>query len=197
MKFAKAVKQSCLGNNRNDDVIHRQPYRLAAPGGEKLGSRWHLNPFLIPIKSTYHSTVGINGRYHLKCPPRLDQSTAPKAAKRACHALEEIRESRIIKPMRTVIETPTFQKQADLIWTENERLEFIAWIAAHPEVGDVIPSAEGARKVRWKRAGTGKSGGTRIIYFNLVDDEVVLLVAVYAKAERENMTAKEVKGLQR
>jgi len=98
--------------------------------------------------------------------------------------------------MRTVIATPTFQKQASLIWTETERLEFIGWIAAHPEAGDVIPNAEGARKVRWKRAGTGKSGGARIIYFNLVDDEIVLLVAIYAKAERENMTAKEVKRLQ-
>jgi hypothetical protein len=29
--------------------------------------------------------------------------------------------------MRTVIETPTFQKQAGKIWSEAERLEFIDW----------------------------------------------------------------------
>jgi len=51
----------------------------------------------------------------------------------------------------------------------------------------VIPGADGTRKVRWKRAGTGKSGGVRVIYFHLTDEEVVLLVAVYAKAERENI----------
>jgi hypothetical protein len=27
--------------------------------------------------------------------------------------------------MKTVIETPTFQKQAEAIWTEDERLTFI------------------------------------------------------------------------
>lgn len=37
--------------------------------------------------------------------------------------------------MRTVIETPTFQKQADKLWSENERLSFIDWIAANPLVG--------------------------------------------------------------
>jgi len=55
--------------------------------------------------------------------------------------------------MRTVTETPTFQKQADRLWSEDERLEFIAWIAANSQVGDVIPGAEGARKVRWSLTG--------------------------------------------
>ena len=57
----------------------------------------------------------------------------------------------------------------------------------------MIPGADGARKVRWKRAGIGKSGGVRVIYFNLIDEEVVLLVAVYAKAERENMLPKGIR----
>ena len=95
--------------------------------------------------------------------------------------------------MRTVIETPTFQKQADRIWAEGERLEFITWIAEHADAGDVIPGADGARKVRWKRAGSGKSGGVRVIYFNLTDEEAVLLVAVYAKAEQDNMLPKDIR----
>ena len=95
--------------------------------------------------------------------------------------------------MRTVIETPTFQKQAAKLWIEGERLEFIDWIAANPLAGDVIPGAEGARKVRWSRKGSGKSGGARVIYFNLTEREVVLLVAVYAKADRTNMLAAEIK----
>lgn len=53
--------------------------------------------------------------------------------------------------MRTVIETPTFQKQAEKVWTEAERLRFIDWIAANPEAGDVIPGADGARGRRQKR----------------------------------------------
>jgi len=95
--------------------------------------------------------------------------------------------------MRTVIETPTFQKQAAKLWTEGERLEFIDWIAENPLAGDVIPGAEGARKVRWSRRGSGRSGGARVIYFNLTEQEVVLLVAAYAKADRANMLAAEIK----
>jgi mRNA-degrading endonuclease RelE of RelBE toxin-antitoxin system len=95
--------------------------------------------------------------------------------------------------MRTVIETPTFQKQAEKIWTDSERMDFIAWIAANPLSGDVIPGADGARKVRWSRAGSGKSAGARVIYFNLNEQELVLLVAVYAKAVRSNMLPAEIK----
>ena len=94
--------------------------------------------------------------------------------------------------MFTVVETPTFQKQAAAIWSQDERHAFIAWIAAHPEAGDVIPGADGARKVRWAVQGRGKRSGARVIYFNLSSDEIVLLVAVYAKADRTNIAPKDI-----
>ena len=59
--------------------------------------------------------------------------------------------------------------------------------------GEVIPGADGARKVRWSRAGSGKSGGARVIYFNLAEEEVVLLVAMYSKVERTNMSPAEIR----
>lgn len=95
--------------------------------------------------------------------------------------------------MRTVVETPTFQKQSASIWTDEEREAFIDWIAIHPEVGDVIPGADGARKLRWGRAGSGKQGGVRVIYFNLTERGEVLLVMIYAKAKRENASTSEIK----
>lgn len=49
--------------------------------------------------------------------------------------------------MQTVIEHPTFQKQAESIWNEHERHAFIDWIAENPNAGDVISGADGARKV--------------------------------------------------
>lgn len=97
-----------------------------------------------------------------------------------------------ISAIRTVSETPTFQKNASRLWSDDERVAFIDWIALNPLAGDVIPGAEGARKVRWSVAGSGKSGGARVIYFNLTDDEIVLLVTVYAKAERSNMSPAEI-----
>jgi mRNA-degrading endonuclease RelE of RelBE toxin-antitoxin system len=95
--------------------------------------------------------------------------------------------------MFTVIETPTFQKQVADVWNEADRLEFISFIAANPEAGDVIPGADGARKVRWSVAGKGKRGGARVVYFNVTAEEIVLLVAVYTKAEKDNILPKEIK----
>lgn len=123
----------------------------------------------------------------------LDDPAGKPAGKKLRPRLDRIRDSRIIQSVRTVIETPTFQKQAEKLWSEDERLAFIDWIAENPLAGDVIPGADGARKVRWSRAGSGKSGGARVIYFNLTEQEVVLLLAVYAKADRANMLPSEIK----
>ncbi len=95
--------------------------------------------------------------------------------------------------MRTVIETPTFQKQADALWTEDERLEFVTWISMNPLAGDVIPGTDGARKVRWSAKSKGKRGGVRVVYFNLSEQGVVYLVAIYAKSDRENISANEIR----
>ena len=96
------------------------------------------------------------------------------------------------RAMRTVIETPTFQKQAAKLWSEAERLAFIDWIAAHPLAGEVIPGADGARKVRWARGVKGKRGGVRVIYFNLSAQGTLILVALYAKATRENINPGDI-----
>ena len=97
------------------------------------------------------------------------------------------------KPVFTVIESPLFQKQVADVWTEADRLDFISFIAANPEAGDVIPGAQGARKVRWSVAGKGKRGGARVVYFNVAAEEIVLLVTVYTKAEKANILPKEIK----
>jgi len=99
--------------------------------------------------------------------------------------------------MKIVIETPTFSKLADKIWTEDERLDFISFIARNPKSGDVIPNAEGARKVRWGAKGSGKRGGARIIYFNLSEQGVIELIYIYKKVKKENMTAKDIKKVDR
>jgi hypothetical protein len=95
--------------------------------------------------------------------------------------------------MRTVIESPTFQKQAEKIWSEAERWDFINWIAQNPTAGDIIVGAEGARKVRWMLAGGGKQGGARIIYFNQDATFSVYLLMIYTKSARSTVTAQEIK----
>lgn len=88
--------------------------------------------------------------------------------------------------MRTVAETPIFQRYAADVWSDGERIEFINWIALHPEAGDVIPGSGGCRKVRWSASGRGKSGGARVIYFNAVEQTIWLLI-VYTKSKFDNL----------
>lgn len=88
--------------------------------------------------------------------------------------------------MRTVAETPIFQSYAGEIWTEDERLEFITWIALNPLAGALIPGTGGCRKVRWSRSGMGKRGGARVIYFNPSETTLWLLI-VYTKSKFDNL----------
>ncbi|MCE2745638.1 MAG: type II toxin-antitoxin system RelE/ParE family toxin [Burkholderiales bacterium] len=88
--------------------------------------------------------------------------------------------------VRTVAETPIFQKYASDVWSDAERIEFINWIANNPEAGDVIPGSGGCRKVRWSSAGQGKRGGARVIYFNATEAAIWLLI-VYKKAKFDNL----------
>lgn len=88
--------------------------------------------------------------------------------------------------MRTVAETPIFQRYAADVWSDRERIEFINWIALHPEAGDVIPGSGGCRKVRWAVSGRGKSGGARVIYFNAIEQTIWLLI-VYTKSKFDNL----------
>lgn len=97
--------------------------------------------------------------------------------------------------MYTIIETPSFVDDADDLWSEGERLEFFSWLAANPEVGDVIPGSGGCRKVRWSRAGMGKRGGTRVIYFTVLDDGEIWLLVAYVKAVRGNIPAHLLKAI--
>lgn len=89
--------------------------------------------------------------------------------------------------MYTIVETDIFQKHISNIWTEEERLESVSWIANNPLAGDVVPRAGGVRKVRWKRRGMGKSGTTRVIYYNMLDDGGIWLLIAYTKSKFDNL----------
>jgi hypothetical protein len=91
----------------------------------------------------------------------------------------------------TVVETAIFLKQAEAIWTDEERAELVDYIARNPESGVVVPETGGVRKLRWGRQGSGKRGGARVIYFYHHEDAPLYLLLAYAKAQREDMTPKE------
>lgn len=97
--------------------------------------------------------------------------------------------------MLTVVETPTFSRLWPHYWTEDERGEFAAWLAQHPQAGDVVRKSGGVRKVRWARAGSGKSGGVRVIYFNRLANGEIWLLVMYAKAELDSITGEVLREM--
>ena len=88
--------------------------------------------------------------------------------------------------LRTIAETPVFQKCVKDIWSEDELMAFRVWLAGNPLAGDVVPGSGGVRKVRWSRSGMGKRGGARVIYFNEWQGRIWLLM-VYTKAKFDNL----------
>lgn len=110
--------------------------------------------------------------------------------------MREIRQCRIVRGVQTVAETPIFLRYVDEVWTEEEREEFISFIAASPDAGDLIRGSGGCRKVRWSASGRGKRGGARVIYF-VGKEETIWLLIVYTKAKFDNLPTSFLSELKR
>ncbi len=98
-------------------------------------------------------------------------------------------------PDITVLQLPKFKAEATgLIGTKG--IDALAiYLSDHPDAGDVIPGAGGARKLRWAAKGRGKRGGARIIYVYVVIAERVYLLRCYSKNVKTDLTVDEKKEL--
>ncbi len=90
----------------------------------------------------------------------------------------------------TVAELPDFQRRAKALLSEAERNEVIDHLAANPEAG--VQLGGGLRKVRFGRAGGGKSGGVRTIHFYKADTGPLYLLTLFAKNEKDNLSPSEL-----
>ena len=97
----------------------------------------------------------------------------------------------MLGPPVSVTELPGYRRRADELLTAEEQDAIVDLIAIEPTCGDLIPGTGGLRKVRVGRGGSGKRGGARFIYFYYNPDFPVLLVAIYAKNEKANLTAQD------
>lgn len=64
-----------------------------------------------------------------------------------------------------------------------------------PDLGNLIQGSGGLRKVRWKLEATGKSGGIRVIYYWVVNDDQLRMLYVYPKGKQENLTSEQLAAL--
>lgn len=93
--------------------------------------------------------------------------------------------------MLTVVETPSWLKIAEKLFTQEERDSIVTMISADPECGEIIPGTGGFRKVRFGRSGMGKRGGARVIYILRNTEFPVFLITAYAKNDKDNLTKQE------
>ncbi len=94
--------------------------------------------------------------------------------------------------LHTVAETPGFARDAARAgMTEGEKAEPIRFLAANPEAGELMVGTGGARKLRWRRPGMGKSGGYRVITYFAGHAMPVFLLTLYTKGERANLSPAE------
>ena len=88
----------------------------------------------------------------------------------------------------TVLETDEFSRIAKRLLSEDQRTELTNLLAAHPESGVLL--AGGVRKLRFARAGAGKSGGYRVIYFYRASaNRPIFLITMFAKSSQGNLSA--------
>ena len=95
------------------------------------------------------------------------------------------------------IETPVFTSSVTRLLDDESYRQLQLALMLRPEQGPVIPAAGGLRKVRWARAGGGKRGGLRVIYYWASKDAAFYMLFAYAKNEQGDLTAVQAKALGR
>lgn len=93
------------------------------------------------------------------------------------------------------IRLPSFEKSAKGLLSESDILEMEEQLVSSPQAGDVIPGARGLRKLRRPAKGRGKRGDSRIIYYFVSHDDLILLIFAYPKNKQSDLTPTQLKLL--
>ena len=99
--------------------------------------------------------------------------------------------------MFTFIESSAFERVCPVYLDDSEYAELQQFMMQNPEAGRVVPGAGGVRKLRWARAGMGKRGGVRVIYYFYNDSAPLYLLHAYAKAGKDDLLPHEKETLVR
>ena len=96
-----------------------------------------------------------------------------------------------------IIETSIFTRQVQKLLNDETYREFQIALAERPDMGAVMRGSGGLRKVRWAAQGRGKRGGVRVIYYWAVEQEQLLMLLMYPKSERDDLTREQLKILRK
>ena len=102
---------------------------------------------------------------------------------------------RMLPVPMTVIETPSFLRDAKRLMNDEGRQEIVTFLAYNPNAGGILRGTGGIRKVRFAREGGGKSAGYRVIYFFHSPNIPLFALNVFAKNEKANISPAERNAL--
>ena len=90
---------------------------------------------------------------------------------------------------------PEFEKTAKKIWPKKPMAAIFREIAK--SFYTAVPLGKGLYKLRLSVDGKGKSGGARVIFLSITKDREILLLTAFKKAEKENLTKRQLKTLEK
>ena len=93
--------------------------------------------------------------------------------------------------MLTIVELAEFIRRSKKLLSGEEVNDLINYLATHPTAGVVMQGTGGIRKLRWKREGTGKSSGVRVIYYFYNEQYPLFLLTIFGKSEKVNLSEAE------
>ncbi len=99
--------------------------------------------------------------------------------------------------MKTFVETTEFSKWQPRFLPGGSYAELQKELVANPQKGDVMPGCGGLRKARIAdpKRQKGKRGGARVIYLHIPEAGQFLMLDVYGKGEKDDLTPAEKKDL--
>ncbi len=96
-----------------------------------------------------------------------------------------------------IVETPIFTKRLRQALDEEQYRLLQAALVASPDLGKVVPGGGGIRKLRWAGSGRGKRGGARVMYQWSQTHERLLMLFIFLKNERSDLSARQLRQLRR
>jgi hypothetical protein len=90
---------------------------------------------------------------------------------------------------------PPFTRRVVDLLDDDDLARVQGLLLARPDAGKMIPKSGGLRKLRVAAKGHGKRGGACIIYYWVIALDRILMLDIYAKNEREDLSAGELKQL--
>ncbi|MBU0512314.1 MAG: type II toxin-antitoxin system RelE/ParE family toxin [Chloroflexi bacterium] len=94
-----------------------------------------------------------------------------------------------------IVETSIFTRRVVELLTDDEYRLLQHALVSRPDLGVLIPGGGGLRKARWRVQGAGKRGGARVIYYWAVAQDTILMLFVFRKNERSDLTPTQLRIL--